>query len=76
MSVETHQIYPIGLHEDGDVYCVAVHARGFADWFKLFADFDLFDELDQPTLRDEELQELLPSEYEVWEEEEVREVAA
>lgn len=63
MSVDVHRIYPIGMLEDGDVYCVAVHARGYADWFKLFADLDIFDELDQPTLREEEVQELLKSGY-------------
>jgi len=52
MSVETHRLYPIGMLADGDVYCVTVHARGFADWFKLYAEFDFYDELDQPTLKD------------------------
>ena len=52
MCVETHKTYPIGMLDDGDVYCVAIYARGHADWFKLHADLDFFCELDQPTLKD------------------------
>ena len=63
MGVEVHQIYPIGMLEDGDVYCVEVHARGFANWYKLYASFDLFDELEPPTLPDEEVQRLLGLRY-------------
>lgn len=63
MTVEPHKIYPIGMLEDGDIYCVEVCARGYANWFKLYAEFDLFDELAPPTLPDEKLQDLLGLRY-------------
>lgn len=59
MTVEPHKIYPVGEDEYGDVYCVAVYARGYVDWFKLYASLDFFDELAPPTLKDEEVQSLL-----------------